>query len=95
MRQVIISLVLLSGIALLVSACVAPPATYTVPRSTTSDCREHCSKLGLKLGAVVIVSNMAGCVCETRQSMSSTSGGATNGGAVAIMRAKQRRQRNQ
>jgi hypothetical protein len=67
-------------------ALVAPVASnIPVTRETTTECARHCADLGLRLGAVVLVHNSAGCVCEADRPVSSS--GRTGGAAVAAAQA--------
>jgi len=54
-------------VSLLLSACatIAPAVTpgYELDPATRPACAENCEKMGLKLAAVVLVRNSAGCVC--------------------------------
>lgn len=42
---------------------VSPAATLELPRERVTECRSLCTSVGLAFGAIVIVSNQAGCVC--------------------------------
>jgi len=78
----------LASILLATAGCalVAPVASnIPVTRETTAECARHCADLGLRLGAVVLVHNSAGCVCEADQRVSSS--GRTGGAAVAATQA--------
>ena len=87
------SLVSLSGIVvclfLLFSGCFNAPTSglVSVPKDTATTCRTHCSQLGLRMSAVVIILNSAGCVCEPGQvSGRSRTGAAAVAGAAVIRR---------
>jgi hypothetical protein len=75
---------LLGGLA----ACVtAPPTRFDVPKERASECAHICTNLDMQLGAVVVIANAAGCVCEPvhREGGATTRrGGATAGAAMAI-----------
>ncbi len=52
--------------SLLLSACATAPAVssgYQLDPATRPACAANCEKMGLKLAAVVLVRNSAGCVC--------------------------------
>lgn len=88
------TLVLLVGIALFSSGCFSQATQYAVPRHTARRCARHCSGLGMRLGAVVIIMNSAGCVCERGQlGKAVRSGAAAVAGGMMIhaTRAQQRR----
>ena len=53
-------------LALLAAGCAAHPVSglTTIPRDTPKDCESVCTNMGLKLGAVVVISDQIGCVCE-------------------------------
>jgi hypothetical protein len=54
-------------LALSFSACmpaVAPANSGDVPRERATECASVCTKLGMRLSAVVVMMNSAGCVCE-------------------------------
>ena len=76
-------LVATSGCALVQPVSPSIPVT----RETTAQCVTHCEELGLELGAVVLVHNSAGCVCQpVRAASSSTAtGGAALAAAAAIL----------
>jgi hypothetical protein len=55
-------------LCLLSTSCVTSRATaYSVPRERATECVAHCAELDMKLAAVVIISNAAGCVCAPRE----------------------------
>ena len=52
--------------SLLCAACATAPAVssgYQLDPATKPACAANCEKMGLKLAAVVLVRNSAGCVC--------------------------------
>jgi hypothetical protein len=71
----------------------APPVSpsMNLPPDTAAVCSSHCNALGMDLGAVVIVRDSAGCVCQPRKSPPSADGGsaAVMGGVVAVMDAEE------
>ncbi|WIG93583.1 hypothetical protein [Myxococcus sp. SDU36] len=91
--------------ALALSSCtVARPATLTVPKERAAECRTICKDLDMRLGAVVVIMNSAGCVCEPRdeatgtppaKSSSAVIGGAAIHTAIELNRKAQNRQQQQ
>jgi hypothetical protein len=71
-----------------IAACVtAPPTRFEVPKERASECAHICTGLDMQLGAVVVIANAAGCVCEpVRHEGGATAmrAGATAGAAMAI-----------
>ncbi len=74
------------------SGCVVGrAASYSVPVERANECREICAQLSMQMSAVVVISNMAGCVCEpikTQARAASAAGPAavTGGAAIAVAR---------
>jgi len=54
-------------------------ASYSVTRERTTECERVCYDLGMRLSAMVVMMNSAGCVCEPLQQRAAT----TPGGASA------------
>jgi hypothetical protein len=55
---------------LLAAGCVTTPAvdpSYKLRPETRPECAAHCDALGMRLGAIVLIRNAAGCVCEPRE----------------------------
>jgi len=74
--------------ALLGCAGTTPPVNSYVKLDPqiASSCQTLCSQLGMRLGAVVLVQNSAGCVCEPEGSPGSSRAGAAavaNGALLA------------
>ena len=69
---------------------------FALPTARATECRQLCEQLDMKLGAVVIIMNSAGCVCEPKQAegMSEAVSGAAAlaGGALIQASAEQARQ---
>ena len=65
---------LIVGFALLLFAgcATAPATTKSLPKKRADECRRHCKDLDMELGAVVIVINSAGCVCQPKRPPNST-----------------------
>jgi hypothetical protein len=70
------------------AACVtAPPTRFDVPKERVSECAHICTGLDMQLGAVVVIANAAGCVCEPvhhQAGATAMRAGATAGAAMAI-----------
>jgi hypothetical protein len=43
---------------------IEPANVGDVPRERAGECAQVCAKLGMRLSAVVVMMNSAGCVCE-------------------------------
>ncbi|HQR29635.1 MAG TPA: hypothetical protein PLL32_04430 [Anaeromyxobacteraceae bacterium] len=73
---------------LLLSACATAPAVssgYKLDPDTRPACEANCSKMGLKLAAVVLVRNSAGCVCAVPESKAGAAlGTPASAGTVAV-----------
>ena len=85
--------VLLVGMAVCAAGCFGRPTTISVPRDIARQCAGHCSRLGMRMGAVVIIMNSAGCVCERGQIGKATRFGAAAVAGGAIIRAAEEEQR--
>jgi len=82
-------------VALLATSCMTPVgagAFGQVPIDAPAKCSDYCSKMGLTLGAVVIMAGNVGCVCTPVHGGSSaqSAGSATAGGMVTILIQQQR-----
>jgi hypothetical protein len=73
---------------LLLSACATAPAVspgYVLDPATRPACAANCEKMGLKLAAVVLVRNSAGCVCAVPEAKPGVGfGGQAAAGTVAV-----------
>jgi hypothetical protein len=73
---------------LLLSACATAPAVssgYQLDPNTRPACETNCTQMGLKLAAVVLVRNSAGCVCAVPEAKLGVGiGGQTAAGTVAV-----------
>ncbi len=58
---------------------------------TRAECAARCQEIGMRLGAVVLILNSEGCVCEPESSASGARGAAAVAGAV-VVRAQQEAQ---
>ena len=77
-------------VAILATSCMTPVgagAFGQVPIDAPAKCSDYCSKMGLTLGAVVIMAGNVGCVCTPVHGTSSVrdTAPATAGGMVAIL----------
>ena len=70
------------------AACTTTRATaFALPMERATECRQLCEQIDMKLGAVVIIMNSAGCVCEPKPAEgtgAAVSGGATAAGGALI-----------
>jgi hypothetical protein len=57
---------LVLALSLAAAACVTPPLSpgLDVSKQDAGSCTSVCDRLGMRLGAVVVVVNSVGCVCE-------------------------------
>lgn len=96
----------LAVVALLAASCATPVGAGPfghVPFDAPATCSDQCSKMGLTLGAVVVMAGTVGCVCTPAHGGSSAAevAPATAGGMVAILiqqqqaRAAQQQQQQQ
>lgn len=72
-------------LCLLSTGCVSAPVSVgSVSKDLATECVSHCASLDMKLTAMVIIKNSAGCVCEPKDSQARTvsSAAATAAGAV-------------
>ena len=68
-----------------------------VDPETAPACARVCKQVGMKVGAIVFIRNMGGCVCEpeTAAPRADAGGGATTlGGAVAVLLEEQMRRKD-
>jgi hypothetical protein len=72
-------------LCLSLAGCVTDKATYhRLPPERASECVAHCDVLGMKLSAVVIIKNAAGCVCQPKDApQADATQAAVQGAAVA------------
>jgi hypothetical protein len=84
-------------VALLATSCMTPvgAGAMTVPLDAPAKCSDYCSKMGLTLGAVVIMAGNVGCVCTPLHGGSSSreAAPASAGGMVAILIQQQQQAR--
>jgi hypothetical protein len=80
------------------TGCVTQRATtFSVPKERATECVANCAELDMKLAAVVIISNSAGCVCEPREEQlkASLAGAAAAAGGQMIQAENAQRQQHQ
>lgn len=99
-RSNLLLLVPLSLVALLAASCATPVGAGPfghVPFDAPATCSGYCSKMGLTLGAVVVMAGNVGCVCTPVHGASSAQevAPATAGGMVAILIQQQQAQAQQ
>ncbi|MBU1218554.1 hypothetical protein KKF34_04025 [Myxococcota bacterium] len=84
--KIFLSMALISTLAvistIMLSSCetAGPAEGRTVPVSQKTDCENICTRMGMKLGAFVVIANHTGCVCEPV----STTGDRMQKGASAV-----------
>lgn len=83
-------------VALLLTSCMAGVGAgpWGVPFDAPQKCSEYCTKMGLGLGAIVVMANNVGCVCTPngRAASAEMQGGAAAGGMAALMLQQQQQQ---
>ena len=85
-------------VALLATSCMTPvgAGAMTVPLDAPAKCSDYCSKMGLTLGAVVVMAGNVGCVCTPVHAGASSArdtAPAAAGGMVAILIQQQQQAR--
>src|SRR4051794_17042747 len=91
-------LALLSCVASLVLGCKAPVGTsgYSVPKDASAQCQHHCDGIGMSLGAVAIMADNVGCVCQVKATSGGENAAITAGMAtLAMQRTEQLHRRMQ
>ena len=80
-------------------ACVTPVGTQApLSKETKAKCEEQCESIGLRLAAVAIMANTAGCVCQEAGDVSTSlesSSSVTAGMATLVLQQKEEEQRRQ
>jgi len=86
-------------LALFLGSCAAPvgvSGSTTIPKDSAATCRAHCGSIGMELGAVAIIANNVGCVCQLKQrSNQSTASVVPAGMATVMMQGRQQSQQQQ
>ncbi|NRD61329.1 hypothetical protein HRD49_06155 [Corallococcus exiguus] len=81
------------------AGCATARATsFALPMERATECRQLCEQIDMKLSAVVIIMNSAGCVCEPKPAEGTnaalTGAAAASGGAIIQAAAETARQAN-
>jgi hypothetical protein len=95
-----------AGLALgLLSSCEIQRAARVgaVTRERATECEQVCANLGMRMSAMVVMMNSAGCVCEppaarasaTAGGASAAAGGTTIAAAAAALQVQQQQQQQQ
>jgi len=76
-------------------APMAASARDEIPMENLKNCRALCKSVDMKLGALVVVANYSGCVCEPKGDATQKKGSiaAAAGGSLVQMIARQKYQR--
>jgi len=85
----------IAALALLAAACAARPVSglTTIPKDTPASCSSICENMGLKLGAVVVIANEVGCVCQKSAAEGAAGAAAVAAGLfIAVQRADDKRE---
>lgn len=93
MKNLGLGVLLLAGL----SGCpavVGTSALTTVPSDAGQTCEAHCDTIGMDLGAVAIMANNVGCVCQPKATQADASS-AVSAGMVTIMLQRQQQQQQQ
>ena len=91
MKKLILSVVSLT----LFSGCFAAIGTsgpVRVPPESAHVCKGHCATIGLELGAVAIMANNVGCICQPKNEIASQSASTAAGMATIMLQEQQRRE---
>ncbi|MDC0710171.1 hypothetical protein POL68_16965 [Stigmatella sp. ncwal1] len=60
-------------LCLLATGCSTLPATqFSLPKERATECAANCESLDMKLTAMVVIRNSAGCVCEPKDALPQT-----------------------
>lgn len=92
---------ILAAVVIALAGCVTAPAvdpSFRLRPETRGECITHCETLGMRLGAVVLVRNSAGCVCEEIRSEPRAAGGGaavTAGAYIVALEEEAARQQQQ
>jgi hypothetical protein len=89
-------------LVLSVAGCMAKVGAedVSVPEDAASNCASQCESIGLRLGAVALMANTVGCVCQLptpgmQRAALSESGTITAGMATIMMQEETRQQERQ
>jgi len=91
-------LLVLSPLCLSLFGCPATVGTsgmVSVPPDAGRTCETYCEDLGMDLGAVAIMANVVGCICEPKGGGSATGSASTAAGMASIMLQQKQQQQQQ
>ncbi|WP_147445705.1 hypothetical protein [Corallococcus aberystwythensis] len=100
MKTTRVPLLLALSLVVPLSACLstARPTRLPLPKERATECRQICEQLDMRLAAVVVISDAAGCVCEPKPEAGTnaavTGAVAASGGAIIHAAAEAVRQAN-
>jgi len=80
------------------SGCAAQQASNRdeLPMENVTQCQSLCSSVNMTLGAVVVVANQTGCVCEvSSRSEAGGSSSVTGGAVVQVLKQQSEQQKKQ
>jgi len=77
------------------TATVGTSAGWSVPVDARQTCETYCHDVGMELGAVAIMANNVGCICESGGKAGQTTASAVSAGMAALVLQMQTRQQQQ
>lgn len=91
MRKLILSVI---GLTLFTGcfATIGTSGVVTVPPDAARVCKRHCATIGLELGAVAIMANNVGCICQPKNAIASQPASTAAGMATIMLQEQQRRE---
>ncbi len=78
--------IVLGAVAVVGASCATAPAVSPSVRlrpETRPECVANCEQLGLRLAAIVLIRDSAGCVCEPREAPAGSTADARGAAAIA------------
>lgn len=94
MKNLGMMVALLAGLSGCSTALVGTSELVKVPPDAGKTCTTYCDTIGMDLGAVAIMANNVGCVCQPRSTLPDTSA-AVSAGMVTIMIQREQEERKQ
>ncbi|RKG60876.1 hypothetical protein D7X30_08185 [Corallococcus sp. AB011P] len=87
MKTTRLPLLLALSLVFPLAACSTARATsFSLPMERATECRQLCEQIDMRMSAVVIIMNSAGCVCEPKPAEGTnaalTGAAAASGGAI-------------
>jgi len=77
-------------------ASVGTSGAISVPADARATCETHCQKIGMGLGAVAIMANNVGCICDVDgKTAQGTSSAVSAGMATLVVQEEMRQQQAQ